>query len=75
MQVALWRALRTVFLIGRYDQELKDFIDRFNEQHKGQVTMLDFSNYTTSFGEMKDESLRKADLEQLQEFQKRKAEK
>lgn len=34
--------------------------------------MLDFSNYTSEFGDLKDIPLKKQDMEMIQEFQKRK---
>ena len=45
---------------------MKDFVTKFNENHKANVTLLDLSNYATTFGDMKDEPLRKGDLEVLQ---------
>lgn len=44
----------------------------FNRKHKGQVSLLDFSNYATSFGELKNGPIKKSDLDVIQEFQKRK---
>jgi hypothetical protein len=59
-------------LSKRYDKQFKDFISDFNHKHKGQVSLLDFSNYATSFGELRDGQIKKSDLDILQEFQKRK---
>lgn len=56
----------------RYDKQMNDFISDFNQKHRGRVNLLDFSNYATSFGEMKDGPIRKSDLDVIQEFQKRK---
>ena len=36
------------------------------------MTLLDFSNYTTKFGELKNTPLRKEDIDMIKEFQKRK---
>lgn len=55
-----------------YDKELKDFISNFNLKHKNQITLLDFSKYTTEFGDLKNEPLRREDVDLLKEFQKRK---
>ena len=35
---------------SKYDKQFKDFISDFNQKHKGQTSLLDFSNYATSFG-------------------------
>lgn len=37
-------------IFNRYDKQFKDFISDFNQKHKGQISLLDFSNYATSFG-------------------------
>lgn len=57
---------------NRYDSQFKNFISDFNKKHKGQVSLLDFSNYATTFGELKDGPIKKSDLDIIQEFQKRK---
>lgn len=36
------------------------------------MTLLDFSNYTTKFGELKNTPLKKEDIDMIKEFQKRK---
>lgn len=38
--------------IKRYDKQFKDYISEFNRKHSGQVSLLDFSNYATSFGDL-----------------------
>ena len=58
-----------------YDKELKDFIDKFNTKHKDRVTLLDVSRYSTEFGDLKNQPLKKEDVELLKEFQKRKIDK
>ena len=50
----------------RYDKQFKNFISDFNTKHKGQVSLLDFSNYATSFGELRDGPIRKSDLDVIQ---------
>lgn len=55
-----------------YDQDLKNFIKEFNIKNKKQFTLLDFSQYSTEFGDLKNEPLKKEDVELLKEFQKRK---
>ena len=45
-----------------YDKQLKDFIDKFNIKHKNKITLLDFSNYITELGDLKDKPLKKEDI-------------
>ena len=48
------------------------FIAKFNQKHSGKVSLLDFSNYATTFGELKNSPIKQSDMDVLREFQKRK---
>jgi hypothetical protein len=54
------------------DFDLKQYINKFNEEHKGRINLLDFSNYATQFNDFKDNPISKKDMEVIREFQKRK---
>lgn len=45
---------------------MNNFISDFNKKHRGQISLLDFSNYATSFGELKDGPIKKSDLDVIQ---------
>ena len=63
----------TVFLaINRFDFDVQQYVKKFNEEHKGKVNMLDFSQYTTKFNDFKNNPISKKDMEVIREFQKRK---
>ena len=51
---------------------MKAYIDKFNQEHKGKINLLDFSNYSTKFNDFKDNPISKKDMEIIREFQKRK---
>lgn len=51
---------------------MKQYIQKFNTEHKGKINLLDFSNYTTKFNDFKNNPISKKDMEIIQEFQKRK---
>lgn len=51
---------------------MKDFIKKFNVEHKGRINLLDFSQYTTKFNDFKNNPISKKDMEIIREFQKRK---
>ena len=54
------------------DFDLQQYIGKFNQEHKGRVNLLDFSNYATKFNDFKDNPISKKDMEVIREFQKRK---
>ena len=33
----------------RFDDDIKKYVKKFNQEHKGKVNLLDFSQYTTKF--------------------------
>ena len=45
-----------------YDQELRDFIGKFNTKHNNKITLLDFSSYVTELGDLKDKPLKQEDI-------------
>lgn len=51
---------------------MKEYIKKFNDEHKGKINLLDFSNYTTKFNDFKENPISKKDMEIIREFQKRK---
>jgi hypothetical protein len=42
---------------------VKAYINRFNEEHKGRINLLDFSNYSTKFNDFKDGAISKKDMD------------
>lgn len=56
----------------RFDLDVKEYIKKFNQEHKGRINLLDFSNYTTKFNDFKENPISKKDMEIIREFQKRK---
>ena len=55
-----------------HDFDVKKYIERFNQEHKGKINLLDFSNYSTKFNDFKENPISKKDMEVIREFQKRK---
>lgn len=56
----------------RFDFDVNEYIKKFNQEHKGRINLLDFSNYTTKFNDFKENPISKKDMEVIREFQKRK---
>lgn len=59
-------------MVCRFDEDVKEYIKKFNQEHKGRINLLDFSNYTTKFNDFKENPISKKDMEVIREFQKRK---
>lgn len=59
-------------VVYRFDFDVQQYVKKFNEEHKGKVNMLDFSQYTTKFNDFKNNPISKKDMEVIREFQKRK---
>ena len=46
----------------RFDMDIKEYIKKFNNEHKGKVNLLDFSQYTTQYNEFKNKPISKKDI-------------